>query len=300
MFEEEFILNIPKEPETTIEGIDFIDNEEQSELTELPSKDEVITPENTINTEKAKSTGVSTYVSIPDIKEEKQLCNLNMLTIWDKINMWTVFLATVIILILFSKKSFNKAMEKITNILYKYKFIETILFFILTMAIFLHPTFFNSGISGDISFFTMSEFVLFIISNSALLTYIIVKHLKKKNFIFKDKDISFAGISFLKKSMWIFTLTGILFFFFTESKIAYITLYILSFFTLIITFNQIDFTKLNSIKKLIYLLISMQLFLIGSLLGLYLIIVIGSLFIGYYLSNPDENKNLKTIIKNII
>lgn len=300
MFEEESIFDTNQEPEITIESVDLVDNEEQSELTELPSKDEVITPEDTTNIEHAKSTGVSTYVSIPDIKEEKQLCNLNMLTIWDKINMWTVFLSLAIVIIFFGKKSFNKAMEKITNFLYKYQFIGTVLFFILTMEIFLHPTFFNSGISGDINFFTMSEFVLFILSNSALLTYLIVKYLKKKNVILKDKDVSFAGISFLKKSMWIFTLTGILFFFFTESKIAFITLYILSFLTLIITFNQIDFTKLTSIKKLSNTLISMQIFLIGSLLGLYLIIVLGALLIGYYLSNEDENKNLKTIIKDII
>lgn len=298
MFEDEIILENTQETKTTIGSISLIDNEEQSELTQTPVKDEVMAPEN--QKTETKSTGVSTYISIPDIKKENQSCNLNMLTIWDKINMWTVFLFVAIVLALFTRKSFKNLMEKVSKFIGKYQFLLNLLFLGFTMIIFLHPTFFNSGISGNINIFTMIEFVLFIILNSGLFTYLSIKFLKKKNFIFKDKDISFSGISFLKKSMWIFTLTGILFFFFTESKIAFIILYIISFLTLTITFNQIDFTKLNSLINFPYTLFSLQIFLIGSFLGVYLILIIGTVLVGYYLSNKDENKNLITTLNNII
>ncbi|MGN0929926.1 MAG: hypothetical protein ACI4N3_04765 [Alphaproteobacteria bacterium] len=298
MFEDEIILENTQEPITIIENVNLIDNEEQSELTQTPLKDEVIAPENP-KTE-TKSTGVSTYISIPDIKKENQSCNLNMLTIWDKINMWTVFLSVVIVLIFFTRKSFKKLMEKISKFIEKYQFILNLLFLGFTMTVFLHPTFFNSGISGNINIFTMIEFVLFIILNSSLFTYLTIRFFKRKNFIFKDKDVSFSGISFLKKSMWVFTLTGILFFFFTESKIAFITLYIISLITLIIMFNQVDFTKLNSLTYFPYILFTLQIFLMGSLLGVYLILIIGTILTGYYLSNKDENKNLKNILKSLI
>lgn len=313
MFEEESILEtnpITESDETTIERIDLVDEEPvTSEMPITPeeieylhqkhtAKDEVITPENTTNN--TKSTGVSTYVSIPDIQEEKQLCDNNFLTVWDKINMWSAIILVVIALIFFTRKSFTNLIKKITNIFEKYKFILNIFFLIFTVYIFLYPTFFNNGISGKINIFTMLEFVAFIIINSALLTYIAIKYLKGKNKVFKDRNVVFSGIFFLKRSLWIFTLTAILFFFFTETELAFSFLYFCSFLTSIITFNQLDFTKLNEISKLPYIMLSIQIIIIGSLLGLYPVLIAGSILTGYYLSDKNENITLKTTLKDIL
>lgn len=301
MFEDKIILDDNQNEDnietSIITHIDLVDDETLSEL-KTPLKDEVMTPENH-NTE-IKSTGVSTYISIPDIKKEEKICNLNMLTVWDKINMWTVFLSVAIVLIFFTRNSFKKLINKLSIYMGKYQFILNLLLLCFTMTVFLHPTFFNSGISGDINIFTMIEFALFIILNSSLFTYLVVKFFKRRNFIFKDKGVSFSGIYFLKRSMWIFMLTSILFFFFTESKIAFIVLYFISCLTLMITFNQIDFTKLNTLVNFSYMLFAFQIFLIGSLLGIYLILIIGSILTGYYLSNKDDNHTLLTTLKNII
>lgn len=304
MFEEESILETNPDmesDETTIEQVSFIENEpaaEESDLTEIPAKDKVITPENV--TDNTKSTGVSTYVSIPDIQEEKQLCDNNFLTVWDKINMWSAIILVVIALIFFTRKSFANLMKTVTNIFEKYKAVLNIIFLVFTFYIFLYPTFFNNGISGKMNILSMIEFVAFIIINSALFTYIAMKHLKGKNKVLKDKAVVFSGIFFLKRSLWIFTLTATLFFFFTETELAFSFLYAFSFLTSIITFNQLDFTKLNEIHKLTYIMLAIQIIIIGSLLGLYPVLIIGSILTGYYLSDKNENITLKTTLKNIL
>ena len=224
IFENNSDINLITDVETSMNNTTQQNDDETlqtSEMTTTPLKDEVITPENQTK-ENVKSTGVSTYISVPDITTEKQICNLKMLTVWDKINMWTVFLSIAILLIFFGKEGFEKLAQKITKVLKKFQFIINILFFALTITVFLYPKFFNSGISGNINIFTMIEFALFIFLNSATTIFIIEKFLKKKNFIFKDKKVSFSGISFLKKSLWTFTFTSLLFFFFTEAQIAYI------------------------------------------------------------------------------
>ena len=298
MFEEKENFESNTTQLTNIETQDIIDTPQTPELTTTPQRDEVITPEN--SSENITNTGVSTYISVPDITQEKQICNLKMLTPWDKINMWTVFLFVVITLIFFGKESFINLTKKITKYIRKFSFLINLIFISLFTAIFLYPQSFNSGISGDINLFTMFEFALTIILNSALTMYIITKYLKGKNVILKDNQVSFSGISFLKKSMWTFTLTSLLFFFFTEAKIAFIILYIVSSLTSLVIFNQFDFTKLKSLKIFSALMLSLQLFLIGSLVGIFSILLLGTILSGIYLSDFSENKKLLKILKNFI
>ena len=80
IFENNSNINLITDVETSMNNTTQQNGDETiqtSEMTTTPLKDEVITPENQTK-ENVKSTGVSTYISVPDITTEKQICNLKM------------------------------------------------------------------------------------------------------------------------------------------------------------------------------------------------------------------------------
>ena len=258
------------------------------------------TDKNLTDTNEKNTTGVATYVSIPDINDTAPKCDYNLLTNYDKVNIWTSFFFIVFLILFMKREKFDNIISKITKFITNHQILLNLIFLITTMGIFLYPRFFNTGISGDINIFTMIEFSIFILLNASCFMYLKIRKLKSKNFILKDKEVDFAGMSFLKRSLWIFSITGLLFFFLTESKIAFIILYLLSSLALSFSYIKLDVKGLNAIKNLNIIFLSFQLFLIGSLLGIYVLLLTGSILTGYYLSNKDNTKKLYKIMKSII
>ena len=94
--------------------------------------------------------------------------------------------------------------------------------------------------------------------------------------------MTFAGINFLKKSLITFSLTGLLFFFFTESQIALSLLYIFSILTSLFFFIEKDDTTIETYGNFYMIAQGLQIAIIGGLSGLYIIMLIGTLLTGYY------------------
>lgn len=258
-----------------------------SEKKDLSTSEKEIN-ENSKNVKKEKQTGVSTYTEVPDITKQTTECKTNIISTIDKCNMVLVFISVAMLLIFFKKKYFNKFIEKITNIISNHCGILNVLGLALTFTIFSYPLFFGTGISGAIDIFTMFEFGIFIIINAFLIMFLIIKKAKEKNIIFKNKRQTFSGIDFLEKSLLTFSLTGLLFFFFTESSVALVLLYIFACLTSLFYFSQKNSDDLEKYTIFKFMFISIELGIIGILTGLFIIILLSAIMTGYYF--PDFKK----------
>lgn len=264
--------------------------EELNKSEENLSRNNVIKPE---KKEEIKSTGVSTYTEIPDINKENIKCNTNLISTIDKFNLWIVFATFVFIITNFKKRKFTKIVEKATEIIQKHCTILNIIGLVITFYLFTKPKLLGTGISGKLNVFTMFEFILFVILNASLLTFLFVNKIKIKEFILKNKKYSFSGINFLEKSLLTFSITGLLFFLFTESRIALIILYIFTSLTSFFFFIQNEKEKNELYKNYIYIISSISLALLGGISGLFIIMLIGATLTGYYY--PESKKTFETI-----
>ncbi|MBP3615618.1 MAG: hypothetical protein J6J27_01775 [Alphaproteobacteria bacterium] len=253
------------------------ENSENIETTEL-KRDSVQEPE---KKEEVKSTGVSTYTEVPSINKESIECNSNLISGIDRFNLWLVFAFFVWVLTSFKKRKFTRIIEKTTNIFVKYAGILNIILLIISFILFLYPKVLGTGISGKLDLFTIFEFALIIVINATVLTFLCFKFLRNKKILFK-KPKTFAGINFLKKSLITFSLTGLLFFFFTESQIALSLLYIFSILTSLFFFIEKNDTTIETYGNFYMIAQGLQIAIIGGLSGLYIIMLIGTLLTGYY------------------
>ena len=253
---------------------------EDANTTEL-QRDSVQQPEGeNTKTEEVKSTGVSSYTEVPSINKETAECNTNILSVMDKFNMCIVFAFVVWVLISFKKKKFAKIVETTTNFLFKHSGIINIALLGMAFCVFCYPKFFSTGISGKLDLFTMLEFASVITINAIVLTFLSIKFLRTKKLLFK-KPKTFSGILFLEKSLITFSLSGLLFFLFTESQIALSLLYFFIILSSIFFFMQKDDEEFSLYAQLYILTQSIQIVIIGMTTGLYPIILFGALLIGY-------------------
>ena len=308
---DEEILSIPEETEaidnpTTLmsnKNLEEIEIKQETETTsakeeinkteENLSRNNVIEPEKKEEIKETKSTGVSTYTEVPDINKETIECNTNLISNIDKFNLWLVFATFVFVLANLKKRKFTKTIEKTTQIIQKHCAILNIIGLGITFYLFTKPNLLGTGISGKLNIFTMFEFIFFIILNASLLTFLFVNKLKTKGFIFKNKKYTFSGIHFLEKSLLTFSLTGLLFFLFTESRIALIILYIFTILTTFFFFLQKKAEENELYINFIYIISSISLALLGGISGLFIIMLIGATLTGYYY--PESKKTLDTI-----
>ncbi len=262
-------------------------NTEETNAEEL-QRDNVQQPEK----EETKSTGVSTYTEVPNINKENTQCNTNMITWADKFNLWLVFAFFVWVLTSFKKKKFTKLIEKTTNIISKYSILFNFTLLCLSFILFLYPRILGTGISGKLDLFTMTEFALITVINAITFTFLSFKFLRNKQILFK-KPKTFSGINFLEKSLFTFSLTGLLFFFFTESQIALCLLYFFVTLSSLFLLIQMDEKDIETYTYFYLISASIQISILGALSGLYLIMITGTLLTGYYY--PEA----KSIIQNI-
>ncbi len=261
-------------------------NTEEANANEL-QRNNVQQPEK----EEVKSTGVSTYTEIPNINNENIKCNTNMTWV-DRFNLWLVFAFFVWVIVSFKKKKFTKLIEKTTEKLSKYSVFSNFTLLLLSFSLFLYPKLLGTGISGKLDLFTMIEFASIIIINAITFTFLSFKFLRKKEILFK-KPKTFSGISFLEKSLLTFSLTGLLFFFFTESQIALCLLYFFIILSSLFLFIQKDNNEIEVYNNLYLASISIQISILSALSGLYIIMLIGSLLTGYYY--PETRQAILTI-----
>jgi hypothetical protein len=282
----------------------ILENTDETPSLELPSDEESNeTAESKIGGIKDEipmpSSGVSTYTSVPAIGGGAPDCDFRTLTSWDKLNLWSVIIAVAFIALFHAHEIFQAAVRRTAGYMKKYAAAITTILLALTFAIFSKPDFFKTGISGNINIFTLIEFSAIIILGATTLTYTLAKAMCERNIIFKDREASFAGMKFLLWSSWTFLLTSILFLFFTESEIAFITLFIFACGNAAVMLIKPDLNALKGLKKLTAISIALQIALLGSLLGIYLIAAAGAAFAGECLSLED-NRRIKNILKSLV
>ena len=268
--------------ENSVSNTDETNTDElQRENVQQPEKEEV------------KSTGVSTYTEVPNINNENIKCNTNMTWV-DRFNLWLVFAFFVWAIVSFKKKKFTKLLEKITEKFSKYSALFNLILLLLSFSLFLYPKFLGTGISGKLDLFTMTEFALTTVINAIIFTFLSFKFLRRKQILFK-KPKTFSGITFLEKSLLTFSLTGLLFFFFTESQIALCLLYFFVILSSLFLFIQKNDEDVETYSNLYFIFISIQISILGALSGIYLLILTGALLTGYYY--PETKQTIQKIKK---
>lgn len=238
-----------------------------------------------------KSTGVSTYTEIPDITKENISCDSNLINMADKFNLWLVLITIILLLVNAKKKRFANIAEKFTNFISKHSVMISFVALVLITTIFSYPKFFRTGISGKLDIITMLEFSIFTLINSAFITTTAITKAKEKNILFKNKTYNFSGISFFIKSLISFSFTGWLFFLFTESQIALGLFYFFIMLTTLIFVLHQNHETLDEYKKLKYIIVALQISLIGTLTEVYIVLLIGAILTGLYF--PDVKDTIK-------
>lgn len=273
---------------TTSENTDITTSDENIATDEV--KETIVQTPDIEKVEK-KSTGVSTYTEIPDITKENISCDSNLINMADKFNLWLVLITIILLLVNAKKKRFANIAEKFTNFISKHSIMISFVALVLITTIFSYPKFFRTGISGKLDIITMLEFSIFTLINSAFITTTAITKAREKNILFKNKTYNFSGISFLIKSLISFSFTGWLFFLFTESQIALGLFYFFIMLTTLIFVLHQNHETLDEYKKLKYIIVALQISLIGTLTEVYIVLLIGAILTGLYF--PDAKDTIK-------
>jgi hypothetical protein len=255
------------------------------------------TPPESSATGSLPSTGVSTYASVPAIGSEAR-CDAGMLRAYDKLNLWSVLAVVVLLAVAARGEKFEGFLARVAKFLRKYAVLWLAALFGATLAAFTFPRALGTGVSGDISLFAMLEFGLAVFLNATAATFLAVSCLRRRGML-ADEPTSLAGVKFLQMSLWTFLASALLFLFFTESRIAFVTLYVFAVANAWLMFSKVDGADLRSLDKAVSLFIGLQIALLGSLTGIYLVLMAGAVVAGYSLASTDGRRRLARIFRRM-
>jgi hypothetical protein len=243
--------------------------------------------------------GVSTYTSVPDIAGASREDASGMLAASDKLNLWSVAAVIAVVMMLRQSGAFENALARISGFLRRFALLALAMLFAAAFSIFTLPYAFKTGVSGDINALAMLEFGVVIFLNATSVVCLAAVFLRAKGLI-RGEAAAFPGIKFLQLSLWTFLLCALLFLFFTESNIAFMALYCFAFLNAAAMFAKLGAAELSSLEKWIPAAIGLQLALVGSLVGVYAVLMAGAVLAGAPLSSPDDRKRFVRILGKMV
>ncbi|MDR1476701.1 MAG: hypothetical protein LBI17_01070 [Rickettsiales bacterium] len=280
------------------EAPEYSDMDDDAAPDTAPPEQTSETPPESSATGTLPSAGVATYTSVPDIGSDAP-CAAGTLRAYDKLNLWSV-LAVVALLVAAAKGGrFESAVNRVARFLRKYALLSLAALFGAALMAFTFPRALGAGVSGDMSLFAMLEFGFVVFLNATSSAYFAVSYLRRRD-ARGDGPVSFDGVKFLQMSMWTFLASALLFLFFTESRIAFMAFYAIAAANAWLMFSKLCGADLRSLDRTMPASIGMQLAILGSLTGMYLILMAGAVLAGRSLASPDERRRVARILKRMV
>lgn len=233
---------------------------------------------------KQKKSDLSYYVEVPDIVNSVKQCNEKVLSNIDALNLFGIFLLSLITFIF--KNKLKNIVDKLLLKNSKYSLFNICLNFVLTVIIFVYSNSFGTGIPGKLSTTIKIDFLMILYITAFGIISLFIHYLNEyKNILTKPL---FPGINFLIKSLIVFDIIASALFIFTESFIAF---WIVFIFNLLLSWFSIKSKWINIIlthnNVFINSIIFLQFIFICILLKLPLLILLFSFVFIYIL---DKNK----------
>lgn len=230
--------------------------------------------------EHKKTTGVASYVSVPEITITPENTNIKTISTFAVFD----YLIAIVIILLFTKISIKFKTEKIiTRILApikKHTFLISVFCFGLVTSMFFKSDFFNIGLQGKLSFGVNLLFIIFVNITAVFMGLYSSQVIRKKS----KKIAKISGEKFALLGLGVFNVISILLFFITESLFGLLLSFILTLITSIIFLKGVNNEKFTKFYGFATNLVLFQIMILGiflkssSILMLFCLLFINTFF----------------------